>query len=151
MEECVREGMRRGEEVGIPFQWLTVTNAGAAEVCKAALETQGIGEEELKSGSLCDPATKSELRILARPNIIIRLSRNLDKGRGFVNGALAVICESLRGNSIFTARLLGTGNMVLVHPMTDKDGQIFLPCCCGYATTIRRAQGSSSDMGCLYF
>ena len=27
----------------------------------------------------------------------------------------------------------------------------FLPCCYGYATTIRRAQGASLDIGCLYF
>ena len=28
---------------------------------------------------------------------------------------------------------------------------VFLPCCYGYATTIRRAQGASLEMGCIYF
>ena len=28
---------------------------------------------------------------------------------------------------------------------------MFLPCCYGYATTIRRAQGSDLSHGCLYF
>ena len=40
--------------------------------------------------------------------------------------------------------------MVLVHPM-EEDGARFLPCCYGYATTIRRAQGASLDQGCIYF
>ena len=33
----------------------------------------------------------------------------------------------------------------------EEEGSVFLPCCYGYATTIRRAQGSSLDLGCLYF
>ena len=33
----------------------------------------------------------------------------------------------------------------------EEDGRRFLPCCYGYATTIRRAQGASLDMGCLWF
>ena len=32
-----------------------------------------------------------------------------------------------------------------------KDSAIFLPCCYGYATTTRRAQGLSLVHGCLYF
>jgi hypothetical protein len=110
----------------------------------------GIGKAELEEGFLCDPSTKSRLRILARPGIVVRLSRNLDKQRGFVNGALAVVCESLRGNAIFIARLVGSGNFVLIHPM-EEEGALFLPCCYGYATTIRRAQGASLGMGCIYF
>ena len=62
-----------------------------------------------------------------------------------------MVCESLRGNAVFTARLVGTGNMVLVHPMKDSDGGTFLPCCYGYATTIRRAQGADMHHGCVYF
>ena len=86
--------------------------------------------------------------VYAKPGLMARLTRNLDKQRGFVNGALAVVCESLRGNSVFTARLVGTGNMVLVHPM-EENGEIFLPCCYGYATTIRRAQGASLTCGAV--
>ena len=33
----------------------------------------------------------------------------------------------------------------------EEHGIKFLPCCYGYATTIRRAQGASLDNGCLYF
>ena len=109
----------------------------------------GISAGDLTSGLLCDPATKSDLRILARKGILIRLSRNFDKQRGFVNGVLARIEESLRGNAVFTARLVGTGNMVLVHPM-EEENAMFLPCCYGYATTIRRAQGADLYHGCIY-
>ena len=50
---------------------------------------------------------------------------------------------------MFTARL-STGGMVLVHPIRVGQ-QVFLPCCYGYATTIRRAQGSSLHLGALWF
>ena len=106
LETAVGLGMELAKEAGEPFAWLNCTNAGAAEVCKAALRHKGITGEELQSGYFPDPTTKSDLRILARPGIIIRLSRNFDKKRGFVNGALAEVCESLRGNAVFTARLL---------------------------------------------
>ena len=39
--------------------------------------------------------------------------------------------------------------MVLVHPM-EENGERFLPCCYGYATTIRRAQGADLYHGCIY-
>ena len=51
--------------------------------------------------------------------------------------------------TVFTARL-STGGMVLVHPIR-VGRHMFLPCCYGYATTIRRAQGSSLHLGALWF
>ena len=33
----------------------------------------------------------------------------------------------------------------------EEGGERFLPCCYGYATTIRRAQGASLSLGCIYF
>ncbi len=150
LEGAVAAGMHLAEKEKEPFSWLTCTNAGASEVCKAALSVVGLPETELASGYLCDPNTKSDLRIVAKPGLLIRLSRNFDKTRGFVNGAYAEVVESLRGNAVFTARLVGTGNMVLVHPIEEL-GSRFLPCCYGYATTIRRAQGANLYHGCLYF
>ena len=150
LSSCVQRGMQMGEEQGHPFTWLTTTNRGTSLVCEAALQILGIGPAELAKGYMCDPTQKSELRILARPGIMIRLTRNDDKQRGFVNGARAEITESLRGNGVFIAKLTGTGNYVLVHPR-EEDGARFLPCVYGYATTIRRAQGADLDHGCLYF
>ena len=108
----------------------------------------GLGSEQLASGYLCDPSSKSNLRIVAQRGLVLRLCRNFDKQRGFVNGAYAVVCESLLGNSVFTAQLVGTGNMVLIHPM-EENGERFLPVCYGYATTIRRAQGADLLHGCI--
>ena len=51
--------------------------------------------------------------------------------------------------TIFVARI-SNGALVLVHPIRQKN-QLFMPCCFGYATTIRRAQGSSHHLGALYF
>jgi len=150
LEWCVAEGMRLADIEKQPFSWLTTTNEGASEVCQAALTLLSVGPAEIATGYLCDPSTKSTLRIVAKPGILLRLSRNFDKTRGFVNGAVVEVCESLRGNAVFTAKLVGSGNMVLVHPM-EEDGQTFLPCCYGYATTIRRAQGADLHHGCLYF
>ena len=47
-------------------------------------------------------------------------------------------------------RLLSSGNQALDHTVEEK-GQRFLPLTYGYATTVRRAQGASLDMGCIYF
>ena len=150
LEDAVRRGNDLEQTTGQVFTWLTSTNAGAAEICSAALRVAGIDEDELSTGYLCDPASKSPLRILARPGIKVRLTRNFDKQRGFVNGATGTVCESLRDNAVFTVKLYGTGNLVLVYPM-EEDGMLFLPCCYGYATTIRRAQGASLNSGCIWF
>ena len=150
LASCVKYGMQIAEETGKPFTWLTATNKGSSEVCEEALDIVGVTADELEKGYLCDPASKSRLRIVVKEGILLRLTRNEDKNRGFVNGALAVVSESLRGNSIFCAQLVGTGNMVLVHPQ-EVEGQVFLPCCYGYSTTVRRAQGASLDQGCIYF
>jgi hypothetical protein len=120
------------KEIDKPFVWLTCTNAGAATVCAAALRYLGIGQDLLLKGFPCDPTSKSSLRVVAQPGVLLRLTRNEDKQRGFVNGAVAVVCERLAGNAVFTARLVETGNMVLIHPM-EEDGNVFLPCCYGYA------------------
>jgi hypothetical protein len=150
LQECVAKGMQMAEEKNDVFQWLTSTNKGAEEVCEAALLNKGITRADTEKGYLCDPTSKSTLGILAIIGIILRLTRNLDKARGFVNGALCIVVEQLKGNAYFIAKLLGSGNYVLVHPMEEGGGR-FLPCCYGYATTIRRAQGASLSMGCIYF
>ena len=47
-------------------------------------------------------------------------------------------------------RLSGTGQLLLVHTITDG-GDVFFPCTYGYACAVRKTQGASLDMGCLYF
>ena len=43
-----------------------------------------------------------------------------------MNGATAVVYESLRGNFVFVARLIDSGNLVLVHPMKSWLAGIFV-------------------------
>ena len=150
LQESVKHGMYLLSGADEVFNWFTATNAGAEEVCGAALTGKGISECYLATGYDCDPTTKSTLGILAIAGLILRLSRNLDKSRGFVKGALCIVVEKLNGNGFFSAKIVGSGNYVLVHPM-EEQGARFLPCCYGYATAIRRAQGASLNMGCINF
>jgi len=121
-----------------------------------------ITEEDLISrGFPTDPDVGKNGYIVIRPGITIRLTKNIDKERGFVNGAIAVVVDVLvdynpsdgRHSCIFTARLT-TGSMILVHPISAGRADTmheYLPCTHGYATTIRRARGASLDYVCLYF
>ena len=77
LEWYVARSLEAAVQLGRIFTWLTATNAGAEEVCTAALRHLGISEGDLVSGSACDPQTKSCLRILARPGILLCMSRNL--------------------------------------------------------------------------
>ena len=95
--------MELAEKAKQPFQWLTTTNYGASAVCEAALRCVEVSQAELDSGYRGDSSTKSDLRIVAKKGILLRLSRNFDKQRGFVNGALVEVCESLAGNAVFMA------------------------------------------------
>ena len=74
--------MRLQDEVGSPFVWLTNTNSGAADVCRAALSHFEVTEAQLAEGYLPDPTSKSHLRIVAILGLLIRLTRNFDKQRG---------------------------------------------------------------------
>ena len=112
----------------------------------------GVTSEQMQSGYQGDENAQAG-KMFIKPGLWIRLTRNLDKSRGFVNGALAQVEEVLSadatGVNVFTAKL-STGTMVLVHPIV-MGKKLFMPCTYGYATTIRRAQGSSLHLGALYF
>ena len=82
LDEAVAHGLRIGRERDSIFTWLTATNKGASEVCEAALRHLGISAADLAKGLLPDPTSKSKLRILGRPGLVLRLTRNLDKQRG---------------------------------------------------------------------
>ena len=82
------------------------------------------------------------------PGMRVRLTQNLDKQRGFVNGAFGVIILVLR-KDVFIMET-PDGVRILVHPVWQK-GQVFVPVTLAYATTIRRAQGATLDMAGLWF
>ncbi|CAK0887643.1 unnamed protein product [Prorocentrum cordatum] len=150
LEQAVQRGMAIGAYLEEPFHWLTVTNKGAEAVNSACLSACGYDKPENQSPLCGDPKVAGKERQFIAPGVVVRLTRNLDKERGFVNGANGTIDVVLENKSIFTVTLTGTKHRLLVHPITDG-GDYFLPCTYGYATTIRRAQGSSLGLGALYF
>jgi hypothetical protein len=164
LQAAVKYGLAINARSGKLFVWLCVTNKGVRDVNLAAISQLDppITEEDLTSrGFPTDPSVGKHQYIVIRGGITIRLTKNIDKERGFVNGAIAVVCDVLvdynpsegRHTCIFTARLT-TGSMILVHPVSAGRAETmheFLPCTYGYATTIRRAQGASLDYVCLYF
>ena len=146
LEKAVRFGIDYGRQQNVIFSWLCVTNTGAERVNAAALRLLGIDntDENLLFG---DPKVNAG-RINITTGVMLRLTRNLDKGRGFVNGAIGEVYAEL-GHHAFILKL-STGNLVLVHPISVGGRHVF-PCAYGYATTIRKAQGASLAAGCLYF
>lgn len=106
------------------FQRLACTSKSAEKICKHALDLVGITTADLDAGFMPDPQSKPTLRILAKPGLTLRLTRNLGKQRGFANGAVCRVVESLDGNAYFSVRLLSNGMLVLVHPI-EEDGACF--------------------------
>ena len=145
--DAVRIGLELHRRSGEMFTWLTVTNKGAEKVNAAALELLGYSDD-LDHG-LCGDPKVAGLPIVLREGVLVRLTRNLDKPRGFVNGALGTV-QVVLGQYCAIVKLTN-GTLVLLHPVANESGVPFLPCTYGYATTIRRAQGASLHHGCLYF
>ena len=153
LDEWVQFGMDQQELHGHPFVWICNTNKGVATVSLAALRNLGIFDKDIHGhGFAGDPSVKGSLPILPRPGVWIRLTRNLDKGRGFVNGALGQVHEVFRheavAESVFSLRLI-SGTMLMVHPVCYQR-QIFLPCVYGYGCTVRRTQGLSLWHGAVF-
>ena len=145
----MRFGLSKAQEVGELFCWLCVTNAGAERINRCALGLLGVTEEQLAMGYRGDPKAGAG-NIFAKPGLCLRLTRNLDKERGFVNGAIGVITTVLDPIGRYFVVKLSTGTLVLVYPVKTKQG-VHLPCSYGYATTMRKAQGSSLSLCALFF
>ena len=146
LAKAVRAGIEYGRAHGVLFSWLCVTNAGAERVNEAALALLGIDDKD-EAHMYGDPKVGAG-RINVTVGVMLRLTRNLDKGRGFVNGAVGEVYAKL-GFGAFILRL-SSGTLVLVHPICVA-GRHVLPCAYGYATTIRKSQGASLEAGCLFF
>ena len=126
------------------------THKGVQRVNLAALRClkDPIDAEMLVGEGYPSDPSVSAGNLILRVGLRLRVSRNLDKPRGFVNGALGTI-KSVLSRCVATV-LLDTGKLVLVHPI--REGELtFLPCSYGYATTIRKVQGASLDGVVLYF
>ena len=102
---------------GRPFTFLTVTNKGAQELNAARLRLEfPATARRLAAGEglPCDPKAGGGKAVL-EVGMRLRLTRNLDKERGFVNGNVAVVEVVLR-KDVCVARTL-QGGRLLVHPV----------------------------------
>ena len=136
----VEASMRLEEVTGKSFTFLTVTNAGARKINHTRCAMEFAGRDEVVNYYLYQMPADPEYggAVIAIVGMRIRLTRNVDKERGFVNGAVAQIEYVLRKN-VFIAKT-PRGVRILVHPV-QYDGNYFMPFTYGYAMTIRRAQG----------
>lgn len=146
IEEAV--AARRGSPC--EFTLLPTTNQGAAALNQARVRLELGSDYDRLMATDAVPAdpTMGGGSIVICEGLRMRLSRNVDKDRSFVNGMFGTVVKKL-SNSVFVLKT-SNGVLILVHPIKDGD-KVFLPCAYGYAVTIRRCQGSTLDLGCLFF
>ena len=158
--EAVQESMRM-EADGRNFTFLTITNQGATRLNHTRCLAEFGDRPEMQDAGLNAAQGDPEHGglVVALEGLRLRLTRNIDKNRNFVNGALNKIVNIVQPRmyiggtcygSVFIAENMHTGVLNLVHPVM-YDGKIFMPYTYGYAMTMRRAQGSTLDMACLWF
>lgn len=140
-------------QAGKPFTFLTVTNAGAAALNRAWVrQAFPAAAQQLEAGHGFpgDPSCgKEQENLVFCEGMRVRLTQNLDKDRGFVNGAVGVIYRMLR-QDVFVLRT-AANVLLLVHPIWQKKHGQFMPVTYAYATTIRRAQGATVDLVGIFF
>ena len=150
IHSAVEDSKRIEAHTGKAFTFLTVTNSGARKLNHTRCAMDFADTEEVQHWQLhCSCGDPDYLeQVLAILGMRIRLTRNVDKERGFVNGAVCDIVHKLRKN-VFIAKT-PRGVHLLVHPV-QYDGVEFMPYTYGYAMTIRRAQGATCELAGLWF
>ena len=148
--QAARQAMHLEQERGKDFTFLTVTNKGAAQLNLARLEIEFPQEAATlnQGGGLPADSSSGQTAIVVRTGMRLRLTRNLDKDRGFVDGAMGRVSKLLRKDIFVLTTTQGV--RLLVHPIT-MDGSKFMPACYAYATTMRRAQGATLPLIGLLF
>jgi ATP-dependent exoDNAse (exonuclease V) alpha subunit len=150
----VAESVARSKQIeaatGKTFTFLTVTNQAARKINHTRCLMDFAGREEVVHWQLYavpgDPEHGGD--VVAISGMRVRLTRNVDKERGFVNGALAEI-EYVLSKNVFIVKT-PTNIRILVRRVR-YDGQEFMPYTYGYATTMRRSQGSTMEIVGLWF
>ena len=144
-DQAVRKARLLEQRTGKTFTFLTVTNKGAAGLNRAWIEQAFPAASAMLAagkGLPGDPAYGEE-QLWFEAGMRVRLTQNLDKDRGFVNGAVGTIQRVLR-KDVFILKT-DANVLLLVHPIWQNKRQ-FMPVTYGYATTIRRAQGATLEL-----
>ena len=134
------------DETGKAFTFLTVTNRGALALNEArlALDFPHAAATLRQDGGLpADPTASADSQVVIEPSMRLRLTHNVYKDRGFVNGNVGLVKTVLRPDVFIFDTV--QSQLLLVHPITI-DGHKFMPVAYAYATTIRRAQGATMDV-----
>ena len=96
LSDADARGLSIQQETGHEFVWLCVTNAGASQVNLAALSHVSLLGDWQSMGYHTDPNSDSRLDFYACLGVQVRLTRNLDKDRSFVNGAVGTVEQVLK-------------------------------------------------------
>ena len=131
---------------GTTFTFLTITNAGADKLNKARLALEF--PAAAKALTLGNGIPTEAGTVVAEPGMRMRLTHNVDKDRGFVNGNTGIVRTMLR-KDVFVLQS-DQGIQILIHPITVQ-GKKFLPVAYGWATAMRRAQGATLAQVALWF
>ena len=150
------ETMKRVEATsGRTLTCLTVTNAGALKINHTRCRMDFDGHEAVTNSAAHRVPGDPEYGggdVVLIPGMRVRLTRNIDKERGFVNGALGEVEFVLRKDVVVVKTPLGVRHLVFPVTFPHKGKRCkFVPVCYGYAMTIRRAQGSTLDLVALWF
>ena len=146
LQAAARKSLRMEVTENRNFMFLTVTNKAAAALNQARLQLEFPEEARQLAEGRGWPAEVG--RVLLASHMRVRLTHNVNKDEGFVNGNMGHIRKMLRSDVFIMESSQQTS--ILVYPVTVK-GQKYLPVSYGYATTMRRAQGATLDAVGLLF
>ena len=140
LQAAARKSLRMEVTENRNFMFLTVTNKAAAALNLARLQLEFPEVARQLAEGRGWPAEVG--RVLLATHMRVRLTHNVNKDEGFVNGNMGRIRKMLRSD-VFIMESSQQAS-ILVYPVTVK-GQKYLPVSYGYATTMRRAQGATLD------
>ena len=138
--------MQFERDTGKRFMILTVTNKEAERFNQARLRLQFPSAVQRLANGGGLPADQGH--VVIETGMRIRLTHNVNKEEGFVNGNTGTVRLVLR-QDVYVMESPHHAS-ILVYPITVK-GRRYLPVTYGYSTTMRRAQGATLDAVGLRF
>jgi ATP-dependent exoDNAse (exonuclease V) alpha subunit len=131
---------------------LTMTNRGAAEVNKLALQALAPGRRALGNVPIFDPKTTDVTGSLPLfRGALVMITLNQDKRKGVVNGKVGTVLNVTDKGIILLLASGGLATVCLCH--CRQRGQLLkgFPVAGGYAMTIHKSQGLTLKSVVIYF